>query len=154
LSTVGFNIAFSSSTSPNIISVLFNGSYESHFYIAPNTTTPVSTPSTTKSVTTTIAGTTVKPISITSGPTLPSTTTIKSNVTTVTPSPLPTKYNYIEVLNKSLLFYYAQRSGRLPVNDNPISYSFDYALGDVGQNGEDLTGGYYDGIFYYFNTFF
>ncbi len=56
-----------------------------------------------------------------------------------------TKYNYSEVITKSLLFYYAQRSGRLPTNDNPIPYRSDSALGDVGQNGEDLTGGYYDG---------
>ena len=48
-------------------------------------------------------------------------------------------------MTKSLLFYYAQRSGRLPVNDNPISYRSDSALGDVGQNGEDLSGGYYNG---------
>ena len=30
-----------------------------------------------------------------------------------------TKYNYDEVLHKSILFYAAQRSGKLPV-DNPI----------------------------------
>ena len=58
---------------------------------------------------------------------------------------MTTKYNYTEVITKSLLFYYAQRSGHLPANDNPIPYRFDSALGDVGQNGEDLTGGYYDG---------
>jgi endoglucanase len=53
------------------------------------------------------------------------------------------------VITKSLLFYYAQRSGRLPTNDNPISYRSDSALGDIGQNGEDLTGGYYDGMQFY-----
>jgi endoglucanase len=43
-----------------------------------------------------------------------------------------------------LLFYDAQRSGRLPAN-NPIPYRGDSALGDKGANNEDLTGGYYDG---------
>jgi hypothetical protein len=61
-----------------------------------------------------------------------------------------TKYNYIEVITKSLLFYYAQRSGRLPKNDNPIPYRSDSALNDRGQDGEDLTGGYYDGNLYYY----
>ncbi|KAK4020891.1 endoglucanase E-4-like [Daphnia magna] len=57
---------------------------------------------------------------------------------------LPTKYNYRDAITKSLLFYYAQRSGRLPANDNPIPYRSDSALKDRGRNGEDLTGGYYD----------
>ena len=59
---------------------------------------------------------------------------------------LPTKYDYRKLITKSLLFYYAQRSGRLPKNDNPIPYRSDSALNDRGQNGEDLTGGYYDGL--------
>jgi len=53
-------------------------------------------------------------------------------------------YNYSQVLELSLLFYEAQRSGKLPI-DNRISWRGDSALGDRGQNGEDLTGGYYDG---------
>lgn len=77
--------------------------------------------------------------------TQPPMTTTSSGVVT-TASPLTTKYNYSEVIRKSLLFYYAQRSGRLPTTDNPIPYRSDSALNDVGQNGEDLTGGYYDGI--------
>ena len=56
---------------------------------------------------------------------------------------LPTKYDYRELITKSLL---AQRSGRLPKNDNPIPYRSDSALNDRGQNGKDLTGGYYDGL--------
>ncbi|XP_070565348.1 endoglucanase 4-like [Ptychodera flava] len=52
-------------------------------------------------------------------------------------------YDYNEVLHKSLLFYEAQRSGALPPN-NRIPWRGDSALGDRGQNGEDLTGGYYD----------
>jgi hypothetical protein len=53
-------------------------------------------------------------------------------------------YNYSRVLELSLLFYEAQRSGKLPA-DNRVSWRGDSALGDRGQNGEDLTGGYYDG---------
>ena len=53
-------------------------------------------------------------------------------------------YNYSHVLELSLLFYEAQRSGKLPI-DNRISWRGDSALGDHGQSGEDLTGGYYDG---------
>jgi len=53
-------------------------------------------------------------------------------------------YNYSQVLELSLLFYEAQRSGKLPI-DNRIPWRGDSALGDRGQSGEDLTGGYYDG---------
>jgi hypothetical protein len=53
-------------------------------------------------------------------------------------------YNYSRVLELSLLFYEAQRSGKLPP-DNRVPWRGDSALGDRGQNGEDLTGGYYDG---------
>nr|KAG5691510.1 hypothetical protein BaRGS_017723 [Batillaria attramentaria] len=53
------------------------------------------------------------------------------------------KYNYAEVVQKSLLFYYAQRSGKLPP-DNPIPWRGDSALHDHGANGEDLSGGWYD----------
>ncbi|CAC5418200.1 E3.2.1.4 [Mytilus coruscus] len=54
-----------------------------------------------------------------------------------------TKYNYDEVLEKSILFYAAQRSGKLPA-DNPIPWRNDSAVLDKGQNGEDLTGRWYD----------
>jgi hypothetical protein len=53
-------------------------------------------------------------------------------------------YDYKEVLTKSLLFYEAQRSGKLP-SDQKVTWRKDSALNDKGQNGEDLTGGYYDG---------
>ncbi|XP_070565336.1 endoglucanase A-like isoform X2 [Ptychodera flava] len=52
-------------------------------------------------------------------------------------------YDYADVLNKSLLFYEAQRSGKLP-DDNRIPWRGDSALDDQGENGEDLSGGYYD----------
>ena len=54
------------------------------------------------------------------------------------------KYNYDDVLMKSILFYEAQRSGKLPDN-NRIPWRGDSALNDQGANGEDLTGGWYDG---------
>jgi hypothetical protein len=53
-------------------------------------------------------------------------------------------YDYKDVLTKSLLFYEAQRSGKLP-SDQKVTWRKDSALNDRGQNGEDLTGGYYDG---------
>lgn len=46
---------------------------------------------------------------------------------------------------KSILFYEAQRSGKLPP-DNRIPWRADSALHDRGDNGEDLTGGWYDGM--------
>ena len=79
-------------------------------------------------------GTTPQPPTTTPGP---QTTT----GTTRRPSALP--YDYQEVLRKSLLFYEAQRSGPLPT-DNRIPWRGDSAMNDRGQNGEDLTGGYYD----------
>ncbi|XP_061198129.1 endoglucanase E-4-like isoform X1 [Saccostrea echinata] len=54
-----------------------------------------------------------------------------------------TKYNYNEVLMKSIMFYEAQRSGKLP-DDNRITWRGDSSLLDQGDNGEDLTGGWYD----------
>ncbi|XP_005111868.2 endoglucanase E-4 [Aplysia californica] len=53
------------------------------------------------------------------------------------------KYNYNDLLYKSILFYEAQRSGKLPSN-NRIPWRGDSALGDKGAKGEDLTGGWYD----------
>ena len=44
----------------------------------------------------------------------------------------------------SLLFYEAQRSGKLPDN-NRIPWRGDSSLNDQGVNGEDLSGGYHDG---------
>ncbi|MEO0867354.1 MAG: glycoside hydrolase family 9 protein [Cyanobacteria bacterium J06642_11] len=51
--------------------------------------------------------------------------------------------SYGEVLQKSLLFYEAQRSGDLP-NDNRIAWRGDSALQDGQDVGVDLKGGYYD----------
>ncbi|ESO99454.1 hypothetical protein LOTGIDRAFT_113537 [Lottia gigantea] len=54
-----------------------------------------------------------------------------------------TKYNYDDVLRKSILFYEAQRSGKLPAN-NRIPWRGDSGLKDGSDVGVDLTGGWYD----------
>ncbi|XP_046461930.1 endoglucanase 12-like isoform X2 [Daphnia pulex] len=171
LSGVGFNAYFNSNANPvpTVSSILFNGVNICSTVVSSSTTSkPVttttarllSTATTAKPMATTTAKpgttattkpmttTTTKPVTTTTAK--PGTTTTAKLVTTIKPATttsstgLPTKYNYREVITKSLLFYYAQRSGRLPVNDNPIPYRSDSALKDVGQNAEDLTGGYYD----------
>lgn len=50
---------------------------------------------------------------------------------------------YGQALQKSFLFYEAQRSGKLP-DDNRIAWRGDSALNDGADVGIDLTGGYYD----------
>ena len=77
------------------------------------------------------------------------TTTTDSSVTdTTTTSSGSTcsseRYDYGEVLELSNLFYEAQRSGALPL-DNRVEWRGDSSLGDKGHGGEDLTGGYHDG---------
>lgn len=52
-------------------------------------------------------------------------------------------FNYAEALQKSLLFYEAQQSGRLPAW-NRVSWRGDSALNDGADVGLDLTGGWYD----------
>ncbi|XP_048748294.1 uncharacterized protein LOC125660495 [Ostrea edulis] len=54
-----------------------------------------------------------------------------------------TKYNYGQALGLSILFYDAQRSGKMPAN-NPIPWRHDSAMNDHGDGGVDLTGGWYD----------
>ena len=52
-------------------------------------------------------------------------------------------FNYGEALQKSFLFYEAQRSGKLP-EDNRIVWRGDSALDDGSDVGLDLSDGYYD----------
>ncbi|WP_406067530.1 glycoside hydrolase family 9 protein [Micromonospora sp. NBC_01638] len=52
-------------------------------------------------------------------------------------------YNYAEALQKSLFFYEAQQSGRLP-DWNRVSWRGNSALTDGADAGLDLTGGWYD----------
>ena len=52
-------------------------------------------------------------------------------------------FNYGEALQKSILFYEAQQSGKLPAT-NRVSWRGDSALNDGKDVGLDLTGGWYD----------
>nr|ATS91249.1 endo-beta-1,4-glucanase precursor [Lissachatina fulica] len=74
-------------------------------------------------------------------------TLINEGIDTFKPEAAPntenSKYNYNDVLYKSILFYEAQRSGKLPANKR-IPWRGDSALNDKGDKGEDLTGGWYD----------
>ena len=58
-------------------------------------------------------------------------------------SSTPSAFNYGEVLQKSLYFYDAQRSGKLPPNFR-VKWRGDSALTDGNDVGIDLSGGYYD----------
>ncbi len=59
------------------------------------------------------------------------------------PSWAATRYNYGEVLQKSIYFYEAQRSGKLPEN-NRVKWRGDSGLKDGSDRNFDLTGGWYD----------
>ncbi|XP_076256424.1 endoglucanase F-like isoform X2 [Rhynchophorus ferrugineus] len=52
--------------------------------------------------------------------------------------------DYKLALKYSVLYYEAQRSGKLPPN-NRIKWRGDSAVDDHGDDGEDLSGGFYDG---------
>ena len=52
-------------------------------------------------------------------------------------------FNYVEALQKSLFFFDAQRSGKLPDHFR-VSWRGDSALDDGRDAGIDLSGGYYD----------
>ena len=56
---------------------------------------------------------------------------------------LPNEYDWAQLLDKSLLFYDAQKSGVLPAS-NPIPWRGNSALTDAAPNGQSLVGGYYD----------
>lgn len=60
-----------------------------------------------------------------------------------TPRPENPSAGYGEALQKSFLFYEAQRSGDLPA-DNRLAWRGDSALNDGVDVGVDLSGGYYD----------
>ena len=53
------------------------------------------------------------------------------------------EFNYGEVLGLSMLFYEAQRSGKLPIS-NRIGWRGDSAVHDASTTGADLSGGWYD----------
>lgn len=63
-------------------------------------------------------------------------------------------YNYGQVVEKSLLFYEAQRTGQLPTN-NRIPWRGNSFVTDRGTSNEDLSGGYFDGnLFPIFSNLF
>ena len=133
-------LAYKSGITPDVCADLVWNSGTAPATNAPTTSklTTTNSPPTSKQ-TTTNAPTTSKPITTTSTP--PQST---QSPTTVTPSSCGSgKYSYNEVLHKSILFYEAERSGKLP-SSNRIPWRGDSALGDKGINGEDLTGGWYD----------
>lgn len=74
--------------------------------------------------------------------TTPPTTTSQTIMTTPSGDSLM-KYNYSEALGLSILFFDAQRSGKLPL-DNPIPWRGDSALND-SDTSHDLSGGWYNG---------
>ena len=79
--------------------------------------------------------------------------TTQSTAPTTTENPQPGQCNtpltnYKEVLKLSLLFYEAQRSGKLPKN-NRIAWRKDSAMDDGKDIPLDLSGGYYDGEWEY-----
>ena len=53
------------------------------------------------------------------------------------------QYDYSSALSKSILFYEAQRSGKLPA-DNRIPWRGDSFLPDGSDHGVDLSGGFFD----------
>ncbi|KDN50952.1 hypothetical protein RSAG8_00581, partial [Rhizoctonia solani AG-8 WAC10335] len=66
-----------------------------------------------------------------------------ANSTVAYTTPSSPKYNYAEVIHKSLLFYHSQRSGRLGPNRR-LAWRGDSCLNCIGNYGEDLSGGYYE----------
>ncbi|MFJ8577791.1 glycoside hydrolase family 9 protein [Micromonospora sp. NPDC093277] len=64
-------------------------------------------------------------------------------VTGPSPASAAPTFNYAEALQKSLLFYEAQQSGKKP-SWNRVSWRGDSALTDGADVGLDLTGGWYD----------
>ncbi|BAT91095.1 hypothetical protein VIGAN_06240200 [Vigna angularis var. angularis] len=55
----------------------------------------------------------------------------------------PSSFNYGDALDKSLMFFEAQRSGKLPLQQR-VKWRGDSGLQDGFQQGVDLVGGYYD----------
>ena len=125
---------------PQITNITLNGSDactgSSTTTSGPQTTTPETT------TTTTIASSTT---ASTQGPVTGTTTKAPETTTSSGSTCSAERYDYGRVLELSNLFYEAQRSGNLPDN-NRVDWRGDSSLEDQGHGGEDLTGGYHDGI--------
>ena len=52
------------------------------------------------------------------------------------------------------MFFEAQRSGDLPEETMRVKWRKDSTLNDKGNNGEDLTGGYFDGMLFFKHLLF
>lgn len=57
------------------------------------------------------------------------------------------QFNYADVVGRSLLFYEAQRTGVLPAG-NRVPWRGNSFVTDRGLNGENLSGGYFDGTLF------
>ncbi|XP_051227686.1 endoglucanase 14-like [Lolium perenne] len=66
-----------------------------------------------------------------------------AGVLAVMPGCAPAQHDYAAALSKSLLYFEAQRSGRLPPTQR-VRWRGHSALNDGADHGVDLTGGYYD----------
>ena len=136
--TVGFQLAFE--TQPELLGMTVNnidvctggGS-------GGDTTTLEPNPTTNGPVTTTEAP---PPGTTTEGP--PTTTGDSTTEPPTSDECVRDLYGFSEAIDKSLLFYEAQRSGPLP-DDMRITWRRDSGLTDGDDVGEDLKGGYYDG---------
>ena len=149
---LGFAMTFAGDAQPNIVSLSLNGQDACSGSGTPEPTSTSSTTSGEKVMNLDMdlfAIIVFAGVTATTG-TAPTTTTDSSVTATTTTSSGSTcsseKYDYGKVLELSNLFYEAQRSGDLP-DDNRVPWRGDSSLGDKGQRGEDLTGGYHDGRF-------
>ncbi|XP_033756435.1 LOW QUALITY PROTEIN: uncharacterized protein LOC117339130 [Pecten maximus] len=103
---------------------------------------PTSTQSSVSTSSSSTVSTTKSPSSVLTTEQSSSTTESGNGPTSTTPD-LNTKYDYAKVLEYSILFYEAQRSGVLPAN-NRIPYRNVIPLQVTNDVGLDLTGGWYD----------
>ena len=77
-------------------------------------------------------------------PMKPTQYTLKPVIKVPTRPPCRSKYDYHELIRKSLLFYEAQRSGKLPARKR-IFWRSDSGVLDGRDHNVDLLGGYYNG---------
>ena len=131
-----YQMSFSGQNQPNIEKLTLNG-VNACSGGEPGTTSTSEGTTTSSSVTT--GSQTTNEISTTSSSVTESTTSSSTSCSTE-------RYDYGEVLRLSNLFYEAQRSGDLPDN-NRVPWRGDSSTDDKGNNGEDLSGGYHDGIY-------